>query len=233
MIKSLIKHGDFMFKKLKYSFLVWLMRTKPYLWSMKHLIPFIRFTTYYALPDNKAFQQWGALANRGYLQLRPGDLILAVDSQKLTSKIIGAATKEVGGHVPYFMPSHVALCVAKGGDFEVAEMTHHDYTKSTWSDVCSQATRIVIGRIKDWDEVYVNNTIIPMALSFTNKKYDDAFVMGVDSLACSELPYFADLENRAKVDLSPVVGDNPYITPVGWMLAKNVKVIWDSNLETL
>lgn len=222
-----------MFKKIKYSFLVWLMRTSLYLWAMKHLLPFIRFTTYYALPDNVNFKQWGALERRGYKYLQPGDLIFSYDSQKLTSKIIGSATKELKDYNPYFMPSHIALCIAKGGDFEVAEMTHHDYTKSTWEDVCRSSTRIVIGRIKDWDQKYIENTIIPMALSFKNKKYDDSFTMGTNSLACSELPYFADLEKRAKVSLQPVVGDKPYITPVGWILAKNVEIIWDSNLETL
>lgn len=207
------------------------MRSKPYLWSMKNLIPFIRFTTFYAEPDNKNFQQWGALENRGYPHLQAGDLIFAYDSKKLTSRIIGSATKELGGHQPYFMPSHVALCVAKGGDFEIAEMTHHDYTKSTWTDVCRESTRIVIGRCTAWDKTYVDNTIVPMALSFTKKKYDDAFVMGSESLACSELPYFADLEKRAEVDLKPVVGTTPYITPVGWVLGKNIEIIWDSNLE--
>lgn len=222
-----------MFKKIWYSFLFLLVRSKPYIWLMKNVIPFIRFTMYYALPDNKNFLQWGALENRGYQYLQPGHIILCVDSKKLTSRIIGSATKEVGGHTPYFMPSHAALCVAKGGDFEVAEMTHHDYTRSTWTDVCREATRVVIVRCKDWDETYIKNTIIPMALSFSNKKYDNAFVMGIDSLACSELPYFADLERRAKVSLQPVVGDQPYITPVGWVLGGNIEVVWDSNLESI
>lgn len=207
------------------------MRTKAYLWAMKHLIPFIRLTTYYALPDNKQFKKWGALEMRGYKHLKPGDILLCSDSKKLTSKIIGSATKEFGNKQPYFMPSHIALCVDKGTDFEIAEMTHHDYTRSTWTDICREATRVVIARCKDWDDKYIQNTIIPMTLSFKNKRYDDSFVMGVDSLACSELPYFADLERRAQVSLHPVIGNKPYITPVGWVLGKNIEIIWDSNLE--
>lgn len=222
-----------MFKKLWYQFLFWLTGTRIYLWSMKNLIPYIRFSLYYALPENKIFPQWGALEKRGRKYLKPGDLIFTIDNKKFSSKVIGAATEKVGKKIPYFMPSHIALCIDVGSDFEIAEMTHLDYTKSTWEDVTRGSTRVVIGRCKDWDDNYVQNTIIPMAKSFKNKKYDDRFEMGEGSLACSELPYFADLERRAQVDLSPVIGNKPYITPVGWILAKNVKIIWDSNLETL
>jgi hypothetical protein len=226
-----------MFKKLKYRFLFWMIRTKAYEWIIMHVIPFIRLTTYYALPDNKKFQNWGPLERRGYKLLEPGDIILTIDSQKLTTKIIGNATKDIGGHKPYMVPTHTALCIGKGRDldFEIAEMTHHNYTKSTWEDVTREATRIVIIRCTAWDEAYVNNTIIPMATSpcFQRKLYDGQFQLSVDRLACSELPYHADVEKRAKVDLSPVIGDQPYISPVGWMLAENVKIIWDSNLESI
>jgi hypothetical protein len=225
--------GVSMFKKLLYQFLFWLTGTKIYLWCMKYVMPYIRFSFYYALPENKHFKQWGALERRGYRHLQPGDLIFTVDNKKLSTIIITSATKNVANTNPYFMPSHIALCVDKGSEFEIAEMTHLDYTKSTWEDVTRASTRVVIARVKDWDEKYINNTIIPMAKSFKNKKYDDRFEMGEASLACSELPYFADLERKAQVDLSPVVGDKPYITPVGWILGKNVEIIWDSNLETL
>ena len=222
-----------MLKKIWYHFLFWLTSTRLYLWSMKNLIPYIRFSLYYALPENKNFSQWGALEKRGYKYLKPGDLIFTIDNKKFSSKVIGLATEKEGKKSPYFLPSHVALCVDVGSDFEVAEMTHLDYTKSTWQDVTRGSTRVVIARCKDWDETYVQNTIIPMAKSFKNKKYDDRFEMGQGSLACSELPYFADLERRAKVNLSPVIGNKPYITPVGWILGKNIEIIWDSNLETL
>ena len=222
-----------MLKKIWYTILFKIIRSNIYNWIMKKVIPFIRFSTYYALPENKDFIQWGALERRGYKYLKPGDLIFTIDNKKLASKIIGSATKNVGGKQPYFMPSHVALCVDLNSEFEIAEMTHHDYTKSTWNDVCRESTRVVIGRCKDWDEAYIQNTIIPMALSFKNKKYDNAFVMGIDSLACSELPYFADLEHRAKVNLQPVIGEQPYITPVGWVLGENIEIIWDSNLESI
>ena len=189
------------------------------------------------MPDNKKFQQWGALERKGYEHLEPGYLIFTIDDKKFTSKVIGSATKEIGGEKPYFMPSHVALCVAKGRDlsWEISEMTHLNYTKSTWEDVCRQSTRVVIARCTDWDDEYVDNTIIPMATSpcFQNKLYDNKFQMSLNKLACSELPYHADLERRAKIDLSPVIGNQPYITPVGWVLGENIEIIWDSDMESI
>lgn len=221
-----------MLKKKWYELLFWLTGTRPYLWAMKHFFPYLRLSLYYALPENKDFPQWGALEKRGYDKLQAGDLIFTIDKQKFSSMVIGNATKNIGGDQPYFMPSHVALCVDKNSEFEVAEMTHLDYTKSTWEDVTRQSTRTVIGRIKDWDEEYIKEVIVPMAKSFKNKKYDDRFQMGEESLACSELPYFADRDRKAEVDLEPVIGNKPYITPVGWILARNIEIIWDSNLET-
>lgn len=226
-----------MLKKLWYKIQFWFVSTKVYDFLMAKVFPFIRFSMYYALPDNKDFIHWGVLERRGYKYLEPGDLIFTVDSKKFTSKVIGAATKEIGGEQPYMMPSHVALCIGKGRslEWEISEMTHHNYTKSTWEDVCRESTRVVIARCTDWDETYVNNTIIPMAISpcFQRKLYDNKFQMSLDKLACSELPYHADLERRAKIDLSPVIGNQPYITPVGWVLGENIKIIWDSNMESI
>ncbi|BDD05315.1 hypothetical protein [Aureibacter tunicatorum] len=220
-----------MIKKLWYRLLFWLTGTRPYLWAMKHFFPYIRFSLYYALPENTEFPQWGALEHRGFLRLKPGDLIFTIDNQKFSSKVIGSATKEVGGKSPYFMPSHIALCVELDTEAEILEMTHLDYTESTWEDVVRQSTRTVIARCSDWDQAYVNDVIIPTAKSFKGKKYDDRFQMGEDTLACSELPYFADQERRAKVNLAPVIGETPYITPVGWILGENIEIVWDSNLE--
>lgn len=221
-----------MFKKIWYKFLFWLVTTKVFDFLMLKVIPFIRFSVYYAIPENKQFIKWGALERRGYKQLQAGDIILCIDNKKFSSRVIGAATKNISGKEPYFMPSHVALCVGLGTEFEIAEMTHHNYTKSTWEDVCRESTRVVIARCKDWDKEYVNDTIIPMAKSFKNKKYDNRFEMSTDKLACSELPYHADLERRAKLNLEPVIGDRQYITPVGWILGENIEIVWDSNMES-
>jgi hypothetical protein len=217
--------------KFYYKFLFWLVSTRLYLWAMKKVIPFIRFTTYYAIPENKKFAQWGPLERKGYARLQPGDLVFTIDKMKFSSMVIGRATAKLGHKKPLFTPSHIALCVAKGSEFEIAEMTHNDFTRSTWEDVTRGSTRVVIGRIDNWDKEYITDVVIPTTLSFSGKKYDDRFLMGEDSLACSELPYFADKERRAKVNLEPIIGTEPYITPVGWILADNIEFIWDSNAE--
>jgi hypothetical protein len=225
------KYKTIMFKKLWYHFQFWLTGWKSYGWLMKQVIPYIRFTTYYALPSNEAFEQWGALERQGYAALRPGDLIFTVDEFKLSSRVIGNATVKLGDKKPYFVPSHVAVCLFKDRDtaFEIAEMTHLDYTRSTWEDVVRQSTRVVIARCSGWDNHYVAQVVIPTALSFQDRKYDDRFQMGADTLACSELIYFADAQQRLKVSLKPLIGDRPYITPVGLILGENLTIIWDSN----
>lgn len=216
-------------KKLWYSILFWITGTKPYLWAMKNLFPYIRFSLYYALPENKKYPQWGYLEKSAREILKKGDIIFTIDNTKFSSKIIGSATADLGDEKPYFLPSHVAICVNTDSTFEIAEMTHLDYTESTLEDVTRQSTRTVIVRCTDWDEEYINNFVIPTAKSHKGKKYDDRFQMGEDSLACSELIYFSDPERKLDVDLTPVIGETPYITPVGIMLAKNIEIIWDSN----
>ena len=220
-----------MIKKLWHQFQFWLTGWESYSWLMKHVIPYIRFTTYYALPSNERFEQWGPLERDAYTYLRPGDLIFTVDEFKLSSKVIGNATVKLGDKKPYFVPSHVALCLFKNrnSSFEIAEMTHLDYTQSTWEDVVRQSTRVVIARCKDWDDGYVSSVVVPTALSFQDRKYDDRFQMGTATLACSELIYFADPENRLKVNLRPLIGSKPYITPVGLILGENLTIVWDSN----
>ena len=219
------------FKKLWYRFQFWLTGWKIYGWMMKYIVPYIRFSTYYALPTNRNFIQWGAVERDGYRHLAAGDIILAVDEFKFSSMVIGHATAQFAQKTPLFIPSHAALCIAKNrnSDFEIAEMTHHNYTRSTWEDVTRTSTRVVIIRCKDWDETYIRDVVIPTALSFHNRKYDDRFQMGTATLACSELVYFADAQKRLRVDLQPVIGNKPYITPVGLMLAENIEVIWDSD----
>lgn len=194
-------------------------------------MPYLRVSTYYALPSNPHYEKWGALAERGYEKLQPGDIILALDEKKLASIIIGQATAEEDPNSYPFVPSHAALCVSKNRTFEVAEMTHLDYTKSTWHDVCYEATRVVIIRCDDFDKDYIKNVLIPTSLSFDGKKYDVKFAQGIDELICSELVYFSDKEHRLDVSLDPVLGFQPYISPVGLLKAKNCKVIWDSDLE--
>jgi hypothetical protein len=125
----------------------------------------------------------------------------------------------------------VALCVKKDPfvPFEIVEMTHLDYTHSTWEDITRQSTRVVIARCKDWSTEYIEQVLIPSAMSFQDRKYDDRFQMGAETLACSELIYFSDVAGKLDVSLKPIIGGKPYITPVGLILGKNIEIIWDSD----
>lgn len=222
-----------MFKKLWYEFLFWLTGTAPYHFFMKYVGPKLRGTTDYPRPDNEKYEQWGALERKGYEKLSKGDIILTIDSKKFVAKVIGNATKNIDGAEVPFVPSHAAICVEKNrsSDFEIAEMTMRNFTESTWEDVVRESTRVVIGYCPDWDQPYINDKVIPKVLTFTNKKYDERFQMGEDTLACSELVYFGDEEHRLKADIRPLIGDKPYITPVGLMLSPNFRIKWDSNWE--
>lgn len=222
-------------KKLWYEFQFWLTGTALYHFYMKNIGPVLRLTTDYARPDNKKFHQWGALERKGYIYLQPGDIILAIDNKKVVAKIIGNATKDLGDVKPLFVPSHAALCVNKDktSPFEIAEMTMRGFTKSTWEDVTREATRIVIARCPEWDDNYIEDKVIPKVMTFVNKKYDERFQMGEETLACSEMVYHADVEHRLKADVEPLIGTNPYITPVGLLIAPNLKIIWDSDAELI
>lgn len=212
-----------MLSKIRNNFLGWLMRTKLYNWLLKDVIPYIRFTTYYAHPTNKNYPKWGALLNEGYKQLKPGHIILTVDEKKLTTKLISAFTGEEGF-------SHAAQCLSKDGVFEIAEMTHSDFTRSTWADVCFESTRVVILECTDYDEEYIEvmKTLTP---EFSDKPYDNMFKMGIEALSCAELCYMYDYQNRMKVNLEPILGQKPYISPMGLYKGQNIRVVWDSDLQ--
>ena len=106
---------------------VWLTNTKLWAWLLIKVVPFIRFTTYYT--DFRGHQ-----FIIGYKRLQPGDIILTKDKRKLTTVLIGGEF------------THAALCVNLGRPYEIAEMTHHDYTKSFFFDVCKESDRVVILR---------------------------------------------------------------------------------------
>lgn len=244
-----------MFSRIKNFFLGLFMRTKLYNWLMKDVIPYIRFTPYYSLPSNKKFLKWGALANKGYRKLRTGDIILTVDKKKLTTLFIAGATAK--DRKVDFVPSHAAICTSKDKSFEIAEMTHSDFTKSTWHDVCYESTRVMILRCKKWDQKYIDGmmSLIP---EFESIGYDRMFKMGLESLACSELIYAFDSvwnyatkkrisgsqavsqinemeklpDPRINVDLSPVIGKREYISPLAFLLSEDTEIIWDSNDES-
>lgn len=188
------------------------MQTRFHFWLLKYFIPYIRFTTYYT-----SLRGWKYF--RGYQKLQPGHIILSVDKNKGTTLLIG-------GEFP-----HASLCVDKNSEWEVSEMTHLDYTKSTFFDICKEADRVVILRCTDWDEVYIEE-VIKRCKSFQNAVYDVEFKLGVMALYCSELVYQSDYEHRLQVSLEDIAGiGREYISPTGIYKALNVEVVWDSDDE--
>jgi len=196
--------------KIKQKLLLALMQSRVYKWMLINIIPYIRFTTYYTSLRGWQYQ-------RGYKLLKSGDIILAVDRWKLTSHLIPGTF------------THAALCVAKGEEWEVSEMTHENYRQSTFFDICKESDRVVILRCSDWDTEYVQK-VIDKCKSFINAQYDVDFDLnGVTALYCSELVYQSDFERRLKVDLSDLAGiGRPYISPDDIWEARNRTLIWDS-----
>jgi len=180
-----------------------------------HIIPYIRFNFYYS-----DFRGWKY--KRGYRLLEAGDIIVTKDKWKLTSYLIPGEF------------THASLCLDKSpnSEFEIAEMTHTNFTKSTFYDLCREATRVRIIRCNDWDKYYIKNIIVPTCKSFKDVCYDTCFELGVKALYCSELIVQCDLEKRLIVNYEDIVGLGiPYISPTGISKAKNVKIIWDSDQE--
>lgn len=208
LLKSLWKCMLFAYKRI----LLWYMQTDFHHWLLKEVIPYIRFTTYYTTLRGWKYK-------RGYRKLQPGHIIVGIDKKKLTTKLIGGTF------------THAALCVEKGVEWEVSEMTHTDYTESAFFDICKEADRVVILRCKDWDEQYTRE-VIKRCRSFRGTDYDVEFKLGVKTLYCSELVYQSDYEHRLQVSLEDVAGiKRPYISPTGIYKALNVEVIWDSDNE--
>lgn len=242
--------------KLWDKFKIWLigkiMYWRVWNWALRKVVPKIRFSTYYAQPNNPDFIDWGPLVKRAYKVLKPGHIILAIDEKNLAGKIIGKVTADKMGNDndgdgEADVLTHAAFCVSKSDDdFEIAEMTHYNFTKSCLDDVCFKSTRVMILECSDFDPAYVRK-MIKLTPYFEHVKYDNQFHMGYqgpsdnekeflkhkfvfgnESLACSELVYEYDFERRLQVNLEPLLGVTNYLSPMGLYNAKNVKIIWDS-----
>ena len=200
---------------MRKRFLIWLMRTRLFRWFMKDVIWWIRWSLYYATIRGSAYHQ-------GYRHLTPGHIVLTVDRKKLTSLLIPGEM------------THAALCVGlvrDGAPYEIAEMTHTDYTKSHFFDICKEADRVVIMECVDFDADYVN-AMTRRCFSLEGSKYDCEFSLGVEALYCSELIYQSDIGKRLLVSLEDLAGlGRPYISPDGLLFGANLVCIWDSDCK--
>jgi hypothetical protein len=178
---------------------------------LKHVIPYIRFTTYYT-------SLRGVKYHKLYDELLEGDVLLTIDKKKLTTMLIPGEF------------THAAMCVSLDGKWEVSEMTHSDYTKSCFFDICKESDRVVIMRPRWYKPSDIENAI-EKCKSFDGAKYDVEFDLGIHALYCSELVYQSYEDNFLQADLDDFVGlGRPYISPVGLYHADNLEVVIDSDL---
>lgn len=205
----------YLFQKYKTQILVAITKTQIYGWLLTNVIPYVRLSMYYT-----TMRGWKY--HRGYKLLKPGHIILTTDRSKLSTIIIGGEF------------AHAGLCLSKDEKFECAEMTHTNFTHSTFADMCFQADRIVIVECEAWDEDYVNKVVVPTCRTFEHAKYDSSFTLGLGNefLYCSEMVYAADLEHRMQVNLEDLVAlGQKYLSPTGLYKMTNGKIIWDSDKE--
>ena len=198
-----------MLKGIKLRLVNWLMKTKFYNYALMHIIPYIRFTMYYPSINGKKY-------NKLYAELQPGDVLLTIDKKKLTTMLIPGEF------------SHAAMCVSKGTDWEISEMTHNNYDKTTFFDVCRMADRVVVLRPQLGKDIV--DEAIETCRSFDGVEYDNTFSLGVEALYCSELVYESYKDNSIEVNIDDLMGlGKPYISPSGLYKAKKLKVVIDSD----
>lgn len=197
-------------KRIKRRLILRMTETSVYKWLLLKVIPYVRFSFYYT-----SIRGWQYF--QGYNRLKPGHILLTTDKWKLTSLLIPGEW------------SHAALCVGKDRPVEIHEMTHHNFTMSTFFDILKESTRVVILRCTDWDDAYVMQ-VIEKSWSFIDTPYDTSFLPGPRLLGCSEHIYEADFGRRLQVDTSDLLGlGMPYVTPDDIYRARNVEVVWDSD----
>lgn len=189
-----------------------LMQTRVYAFLLKHVVPYVRFTTYYADFHGRKYEEARALVSSC-------DVILTTDKMKLTSLLIPGIV------------DHAALSLY--GHTDIAQMTHKDFTRDTLFDICKESTRVIVMRCPDiYSDSRYKFMMIRTCAGFSRAKYDQKFELGVESLYCSELVYQTDFQRRIKCDLSDLAGlGRPYISPMGLLFASNMFCVYDSDYE--
>jgi hypothetical protein len=198
------------FKKLYKKFILYFMKTSMYVFLLKKIIPYIRFTTYYT-----SLRGWKYHILYKYLEV--GDIVLTIDKKKLTTLLIPGEF------------SHAAMCVSKDGIWEISEMTHSDYTQSCFFDICKESDRVVIMGVKDatYEDVL---KAVNKCKSLENSKYDTLFELGIESLYCSELCLVSWGNDKLKANLDDLAGlGRPYLSPTGLYKANGLYVKIDSS----
>ncbi len=195
-------------KSLYRKFVNYLMHTKLYMYALKNIIPYIRFSTKLTKLKGKHYRSLKE-------NLQAGDVLLTTDRKKLTTLLIPGDF------------SHAAMCVADSGDWQISEMTHDDYTKSALFDICKESDRVVLLRPN------LNQEKIKKAVdkckSLEGAEYDASFDLGIKALYCSELIYQAYEGNSLGANLEDFVGlGRPYISPTGLYHADNLKIVIDT-----
>lgn len=202
----------------------WLSTTRVYAWAMDEVLPYTRLTNYYT-------RMRGWKAKQGYALLLPGDIILTIDKSKVTSKIIGGEW------------SHATYCFNKdllGVNYEIAEMTHSDFTLNSFFDAAYEADEFMIIRNTKATAEYIQNMHRQLA-RYKNAMYDDSFILDSRkafgdeveevSLYCFELCYLLDYEGRMEASLDDLEHlGRKYISAEGLINAKNMEIIFDSRL---
>ena len=210
---------------IKLHLILWFMNTSVYSYLVMNVIPYVRFSMYYT-----SFRGWKY--HKGYNLLKPGDIVLSVDTNKGTSAIISRATATAAGRDRTLV--HAGLCIKKDGFFEIAEMTHHNYTRSCFFDFCKEAERVVIMRCNDFTQDYIDTVLTPKATSdsFKAARYNWKFDWISVDLYCSQLVYKADAARKMEIDIGDLIGLGvPYISPEGLYDMKNGTKVWDSDNE--
>jgi hypothetical protein len=193
--------------------ILFIFNTSFHRWLVLKVIPYIRFSFYYT-----DFRGWKYM--RGYKHLEPGNFILTNDKWKLTGFLIPGDK------------THAAFCVNKGSEFEIAEMTHTNFTHSTFFDLCKESTRVWIYEGIDWDHTYIHSVLIPTCLSFHDRPYDVKNEKGTAALQCSEMIYESDKERRLGASDDDLLGLGIlYVSPTGLSKATRARCKWDSDDE--
>lgn len=211
-----------------------IINSKAWNWLLMNILPYVRFSMYYTRYKGVNY----IVASR---IMSPGQFILCLDEQKGTAFLVpGFMT-----HACYVVNN----CMYSGNsEYEIAEMTHHNYSKSYLFDVCKESSRILICDCMDWDLEH-KKKMIEAIKRFYDAKYDVQFKFGIKSLYCSELVYQLDriathpemtdaefvtsnVKGLMDLDISDFAGlGQEYISPDGLLFGKNTRVVWDSDGE--